>query len=244
MSETLSTSDGERAEAGADLAGRASRRRPGRGCRGADRSSPAASPGSAPRRACTEDSAIGSTSTFQTSVVPTTHSARLQAAVELTPEGNAVVSSSQWSARRTRVGDRVLLLLRRRRVGLLGDGLARQVEREVPVHRAVVGLHQELDLVEELGEVGHPAGSAGRSAAQLVTELAEELLEGRALEGVLVAVRRASRPACRSCPPRYAAAAIVSRVACDPPYAWSICVRTPSTSPRSSPPSTTTPPEG
>ncbi len=31
-------------------------------------------------------------------MVPTIHSARLQAAVEVTPEGNAVASSSQWSA--------------------------------------------------------------------------------------------------------------------------------------------------
>ena len=45
--------------------------------------------------------ATGSTSTFQTSVVPTIHSARDHAAVEDTPDGNAVVVSSQWSARRT-----------------------------------------------------------------------------------------------------------------------------------------------
>jgi hypothetical protein len=62
---------------------------------------PCASAGRALPRAPTEEAAIGSTSTFQTSVVPTIHSARLQAAVEVTPEGNAVVSSSQWSARRT-----------------------------------------------------------------------------------------------------------------------------------------------
>ena len=47
------------------------------------------------------DAAMGSTRPFQTSVVPTIHSARLQAAVEVTPEGKSVVSSSQWSARRT-----------------------------------------------------------------------------------------------------------------------------------------------
>ena len=45
--------------------------------------------------------AIGSTSTFHTSMVSTIHSARDQAAVVLTPEGNSVVVSSQWSARRT-----------------------------------------------------------------------------------------------------------------------------------------------
>ena len=47
-----------------------------------------ASSGSALPRRRTDCSATGSTSTFQTSVVPTIHSARLQAAVEVTPEGN------------------------------------------------------------------------------------------------------------------------------------------------------------
>ena len=61
----------------------------------------AASAGRALPSAPTDDAAIGSTSTFQTSVVPTIHSALLQAAVEVTPEGKSVVSSSQWSARRT-----------------------------------------------------------------------------------------------------------------------------------------------
>ena len=49
----------------------------------------------------TDCRATGSTSTFHTSVVLTTHSARLQAVAVVTPEGNDVVSSSQWSARRT-----------------------------------------------------------------------------------------------------------------------------------------------
>ena len=61
----------------------------------------AASAGRALPSAPTDDAAIGSTRTFQTSVVPTIHSALLQAAVEVTPEGNWVVSSSQWSASRT-----------------------------------------------------------------------------------------------------------------------------------------------
>jgi hypothetical protein len=61
----------------------------------------AASAGRALPSAPTDDAAIGSTSTFQTSVVPTTHSARLQAAVEVTPEAKPVVSSSHRSARRT-----------------------------------------------------------------------------------------------------------------------------------------------
>jgi hypothetical protein len=52
-------------------------------------------------RAAVAEPAIGSTSTFHTSMVSTIHSARDQAAVVLTPEGNSVVVSSQWSARRT-----------------------------------------------------------------------------------------------------------------------------------------------
>ena len=39
--------------------------------------------------------------------------------------------------------------------GCLGDGLAGQVERDVPVERPVVGLHHRLELAEELAEVGH-----------------------------------------------------------------------------------------
>ena len=57
--------------------------------------------GSAPPRPETDRSATGSTRTFQTSRVSTTHSARLQAAVEVTPDGKPVASSSQWSASRT-----------------------------------------------------------------------------------------------------------------------------------------------
>ena len=57
--------------------------------------------GSAPLRPDTDCSATGSTSTFQTSRVPTIHSALLHAAVEVTPDGKPVASSSQWSARRT-----------------------------------------------------------------------------------------------------------------------------------------------
>ena len=54
--------------------------------------------GSAEPIAPTDCWATGSTSTFQTSVVLTTHSARLQAVAVVTPEGKSVVSSSQWSA--------------------------------------------------------------------------------------------------------------------------------------------------
>ncbi len=60
-----------------------------------------ASSGSALPSAWVAWAATGSTSTFQTSVVPTIHSARDQAAVVVTPEGNAVAESSQWSASRT-----------------------------------------------------------------------------------------------------------------------------------------------
>ncbi len=60
-----------------------------------------ASSGRAPLMELMERSATGSTSTFHTSVVPTIHSARLHAAVDETPDGNAVASSSQWSASRT-----------------------------------------------------------------------------------------------------------------------------------------------
>ncbi len=60
-----------------------------------------ASAGSAPLRPCTDCSATGSTSTFHTSRVSSTHSARLQAAVEVTPEAKSVVLSSQWSASRS-----------------------------------------------------------------------------------------------------------------------------------------------
>ena len=49
----------------------------------------------------TDCSATGSTRTFQASRVFTTHSERLHAELEVTPEGKSVTSSSQWSASRT-----------------------------------------------------------------------------------------------------------------------------------------------
>ena len=100
-------------------------------------------------------SATGSTSTFHTSVVPTTHSARLQAAVELTPEGNVVVSSSQWSASRTASGPR-------RAGSARGRGRAAgrppcgRCRRRGPSSRAVVRLHHRLDLAEERPRSGMP----------------------------------------------------------------------------------------
>ena len=60
-----------------------------------------ASSGRALPSAVTVEPATGSTRRFQTSRVSTIHSARLQAAVEVTPEEKSVVSSSQWSASRT-----------------------------------------------------------------------------------------------------------------------------------------------
>ena len=58
------------------------------------------SSGIASPMAATTCSATGSTSTFHTGVVCSIHSARLQAAVVVTPEGSTVASSSQWSASR------------------------------------------------------------------------------------------------------------------------------------------------
>ena len=62
---------------------------------------PWASAGSALPTAPTDDWAMGSTIGFQRSMVPTIHSARLQAAVDCTPEENSVASSSHRSASRT-----------------------------------------------------------------------------------------------------------------------------------------------
>ncbi len=46
-------------------------------------------------------SATGSTSSFHTGRVASTHSARLHATAVVAPEGSEVTPSSQWSARRT-----------------------------------------------------------------------------------------------------------------------------------------------
>ncbi len=137
---------------------------------------PAASAGSALPSAPTDEAAIGSTSTFHTSVVPTTHSARLQAAVEVTPDGKSVVSSSQWSARRTASAISSRSRCEGVGSGRLGHGLASGVDGELPVQRAVVGLHHRLDLAEQLVEIGRTTG--------------EELLERRTPERVLVVRRR------------------------------------------------------
>ena len=112
--------------------------------------------------AATTCSATGSTSTRHTSVVCSIHSARLHAAVVVTPEGSTVASSSQWSARRIASATCGLVVAVGARVGLLGGGAARDVGREGPVHRPVVRLHHGLHLAHQGGEVGHPAG-AGRA---------------------------------------------------------------------------------
>ena len=125
--------------------------------------------------ALTDRSATGSTRTFQTSVVPTIHSARLQAVAAVTPEGKDVASSSQWSARRTASATASFCLC----VGVgSGDWATTLRARSVAKSQligAVVGLHQRLDLAEERAQVG------GAAAAP------EQLLERRALEGVLAA---------------------------------------------------------
>ena len=89
-------------------------------------------------RAWVAEPAIGSTSTFQTSIVSTIHSARDHAAVVVTPEGNSVVVSSQWSARRTASATAPDWAGLTRRVGLLGRGPAGEVGDRLPVDRAVV----------------------------------------------------------------------------------------------------------
>ena len=90
-----------------------------------------------------------------------------------------------------RVGDLLLLLLRGGRVLLLRHGAAGHVESGVPVQGAVVRLHHRLDLPEQRAEVGHagPAGTAlTEQGAEVAAHVGEELLEGRALERVVVPV--------------------------------------------------------
>ena len=114
------------------------------------------------------------------------------------------------------VGDRVLLPLRRRGVGRGGDGLAGEVDRDVPVQRAVIGLHQRLDLTEELAQVtACPAGPADPADRP-----PKNCSKGVPLKGFWPPPAR--RPVCGSCVQRYAAAEPgrpQSRAAPTPPYA-------------------------
>ena len=89
-----------------------------------------ASSGIALPMAPTTCSATGSTRTRQTSVVCSIHSARLQAAVVVTPEGSTVASSSQWSASRIASATAVWSL----RSGL-GSGSWAEVRRAMSVAR-------------------------------------------------------------------------------------------------------------
>ena len=174
-----------------------------------------ASSGSALPSACVAWAATGSTSTFQTSVVPTIHSARDHAAVVVTPDGNAVAESSQWSARRTASATAAFCFSVTLGSGAWAACLRAMSMRDVPVDGAVVGLHQRLDLGEERGEVGHPARRPPGAACA-----PEQRARGRAgparprrrrsaskgvpLKGLRAArrgrdrSRRARRPGCRS----------------------------------------------
>ena len=134
-----------------------------------------ASSGRAPLRELTERSATGSTSTFHTSVVADDP---LGAAPG---RGRGDAGRERGGARRASGRPGVTASATASFCFWVGVGsgdwatdLAGQVDREVPVDGAVVGLHQRLDLAEERAQVGGPAA-------------AEELLERRALEGVLAA---------------------------------------------------------
>ena len=88
-------------------------------------------------------SATGSTSSFHTGRVASTHSARLQATAEPAPEGSDVTPSSHRSARRTasstaeRSAGPTLASLVPSAVPC-GDGLAGDLLGHVPVHRAAL----------------------------------------------------------------------------------------------------------
>ena len=113
----------------------------------------------------------------------------------VTPDGNSVAESSQWSASRSASAT----ALRWRSVGdgsgCLGHGAAGDVLGEGPVHRALVRRHHRLHLAHQRGEVGHPARPARRHARTAGSpEGSEDLLERRALEGVVVRRRRGRSP--------------------------------------------------
>ena len=89
-----------------------------------------ASAGRAEPIADTTCSATGSTSRCHTPTVSSTHSARLQATAERTPEGNSVAESSQWSASRRASATS----LRWRSVGV-GSGSSATVRRATSLAR-------------------------------------------------------------------------------------------------------------
>ena len=91
-----------------------------------------------------------------------------------------MVVSSQWSARRTASATAADWRGADGRVGLLRGGAAGEVGDGVPVDRAVVRGEQRLHLRHQRVEVGHAAARAEAA------HLGEDLLEGRALEGVVV----------------------------------------------------------
>ena len=125
--------------------------------------------------------AMGSTSTFQTSMVSTIHSARDQAAVvadarrELGGGVEPVVGEAYG------VGDRARLRGADGRVRLLRSGAPREVDDGLPVDGTVVRGEERLHLRHQRAEVGHAAARAAEA-----THLGEDLLEGRALERVVV----------------------------------------------------------
>ncbi len=130
-------------------------------------------------------SATGSTSSFHTGSVASTHSARLHATAVLAPEGSEVAPSSHRSARRTaswtqsrsaRPDARVLHAVR----GALGDGLPGDVLGHVPVHgTAVVGEHLP-ELLEGGAEVTGVHGAEHRGEGVVPAGAAEGIAAAEA----------------------------------------------------------------
>ena len=188
MSETLSTSaaSAPRPEptCAASIAPTALPRMPSIGPEAARASSGRALP-----RACTDPSAMGSTSTFQTSVVPTIHSARLQAAVAVTPEGKVVVSSSQWSASRSASATASFCRWLGEGSGCCATSLRAVSSAKSQFRAPSYGCINDWIWLKRAPRSGMPPGPPP-SREPPSPGTAEELLEGRALEGVLAAVVR------------------------------------------------------
>ena len=126
-------------------------------------------------------SATGSTSSFHTGRVASTHSARLHATADPAPDGSDVASSSHRSARRTASSTCGALGGADTRVlgavgGALGDRLTGDVLGHVPVHRAALVREHLAELLEggaqvvgvqgteHRGERVVPAARAGQSS--------------------------------------------------------------------------------